>query len=186
MNEALPVFEDALRRRRATLGPDQPDTIVSMSNLAVAYQAAGRLAEALPMFEEALARRRATRGPEHPQTLRSINYLARAELVDHPERAEPLLRAALAVHEKKDPDNWRAFETRSLLGASLFGQKKYAEAEPELLRAHEGLKARVTSIPAPSRKVLNETVDSIIRLYEAWAKPEKAAEWRATLRGARS
>lgn len=179
-DEALPIFEDAYRRRRATLGPDQPDTLVSMSNLAVAYEAVGRRAEALPLFEEVLARRRATRGPEHPQTLRSINHLARAYLADRPAKAEPLLRKALAVHEKKDPDNWRAFETRSLLGASLLGQKKYAEAEPELLRAHAGLKSREASIPAPSRKILAETVERIIRLYEAWGKPEKAAKWRAS------
>ncbi len=178
LGEALPIFEDSLKRRRATLGPDQPDTLVSMSNLAGAYQAAGRLAEALPLFQETLARRRATRGPEHPQTLRSINALARAELVNHPERAEPRLREALAIHERKDPDNWRAFETRSLLGASLLGQKKYAEAEPELLRAHEGLKAREAKIPAPSRKIVDETVDRIVRLYEAWGKPDRAAEWR--------
>lgn len=151
-----------------------------MSNLAGAYQAAGRLAEALPLFEETLARRRATRGSEHPQTLRSINALARAYLTDHPERAEPLLREALAIHERKDPDNWRAFETRALLGASLLGQKKYAEAEPELLRADEGLKAREARIPAASRKIVAETVDWIVRLYEAWGKPDRAAEWRSS------
>ncbi len=156
-----------------------------MSNLAVAYQEAGRLSEALPLFEEALARRRSLRGPEHPQTLRSINYLARAYLVNHPDWAEPILREALAIHDKKDPDDWRTFETRSLLGASLLAQKKYAEAEPELLRGHEGLKAREAKIPAPSRKVLIETVDRLIQLYDAWQKPDRAASWRRSRSDAR-
>jgi non-specific serine/threonine protein kinase/serine/threonine-protein kinase len=100
LDEALPLFQQALKRRQAKLGPDNPDTLVSMSNLAVAYQAAGRTADALPLFEEALKRRRATRGPEHPQTLLSMSYLARAHLVEHPDRAEPLLREALTIREK--------------------------------------------------------------------------------------
>ena len=113
LDDALPLFQEALKRRQAKLGPDHPDTLVSMSNLAIAYHAAGRTADALPLFEQALERRRSTRGPEHPQTLLSINYLARAHLVDHPERAEPLLREALAIREKKTPDDWRTFETQA-------------------------------------------------------------------------
>ena len=178
LDEALPLLQETLKRRRAKLGPDHPDTLVSMSNLAAGYQAAGRLADSLPLFEEALKRRRAARGPEHPQTLLSINALARAYLVDRPALAEPLVREALAFYEKKLPDDWRRFETEYLLGASLLGQKKYADAEPWLLRGHDGLKARAAKISAPSRKVLAEARDRIIQLYEAWGKKGKAAEWR--------
>jgi tetratricopeptide (TPR) repeat protein len=149
-----------------------------MSNLATAYQAAGRTTDALPLFEETLRCRRATRGPEHPQTLRSLNHLARAYLAGHPALAEPLLREALAVRERKSPDDWSTFETQSLLGDSLLGQKRYADAEPYLLRGYEGLKARAARIPAPSRKALPEAIDRIIRLYEAWGRPAQVQEWR--------
>jgi non-specific serine/threonine protein kinase/serine/threonine-protein kinase len=176
--EALPLFEECLKRRRAKLGPDHPETLVSMSNLAGAYQAAGRTAEALPLLEETLRRRRATRGPDHPQTLRSVNALARAYLPDRPGPAEPLLREALAIREQKLPDDWRTFETQSLLGGSLLGQEKYADAEPFVLRGYEGMKGREAKIPAPSRKVLPEALDRIIRLYDAWGKKEKAEVWR--------
>jgi eukaryotic-like serine/threonine-protein kinase len=178
LTEALPILQETLKRRQAKLGPDHPETLVSMSNLAGAYQAAGRIADALPLYEEALKRRQVTRGLDHPQTLRSINLLARAYLVDRPALAEPLLRPAIAVYEKKLPDDWRRFETEYLLGASLLGQKKYADAEPWLLRGMDGLKARAAKIPAASRKVLPEARDRIILLYEAWGKKEKAAEWR--------
>ncbi len=63
-------------RRRATLGPDHPDTIGSKHNLAMAYQAAGRIDESLALYREALARRRAILGPDHPDTLFSMNNLA--------------------------------------------------------------------------------------------------------------
>ena len=40
--------------RKAKLGPDHPDTLTSMNNLATGYQAAGKLDLALPLFEETL------------------------------------------------------------------------------------------------------------------------------------
>ena len=88
------------------------------------------------------------------------------------------MREALAFYEKKRPDDWHHFETQGLLGGSLLGQKRYAEAEPFLLRGHDGLDAREARTPAPSRKILPESRDRIIQLYEAWGKLDKAAEWR--------
>ena len=43
--EALPLFEAALKGRQATLGPEHPDTLNSMTNLARAYLA-GKPAQA--------------------------------------------------------------------------------------------------------------------------------------------
>ena len=63
---------------KAKLGPDHPDTLTSMNNLALAYQAAGKLDLALPLFEETLKLRKAKLGPDHPDTLRSMNNLASA------------------------------------------------------------------------------------------------------------
>ena len=63
-------------RRQAKLGPDHPDTLTSMNDLAVAYRAAGRLADALALHEETLKRRQAKLGPDHPDTLTSMNDLA--------------------------------------------------------------------------------------------------------------
>ena len=160
VSEAIPLLEETFRRRRDKLGPDHPETLVSMSNLATGYRRVGRLAEALPLLKETFERRRVTRGPGHPQTLRSANNLASAYLVTDPALAEPLLREALAIREKRLPDDWSTFEADSLLGAILVTQKKYAEAEQHLLRGHEGLTARAAKIPAPYRKVLAESARS--------------------------
>ena len=53
---AIEVFEKALATCKAKLGPDHPDTLTSMNNLAAAYQAAGKMDKALPLFEETLAK----------------------------------------------------------------------------------------------------------------------------------
>ena len=61
--------------------------------------------------------------------------------------AETVLRECLAIREKAQPDDWSTFNTRSLLGGSLLGQKKFAEAEPLILAGYEGMKAREDKIP---------------------------------------
>ncbi len=61
------LHEETLKRQKATLGPDHPNTLISMNNLALAYRDAGRLAEAVPLFEETLKRRQATLDPRPPR-----------------------------------------------------------------------------------------------------------------------
>src|SRR5271157_1117852 len=61
--------------------------------------------------------------------------------------SEPLLRECLAVREKKETDDWRTFNTKSMLGGALLGQKKYAEAEPLLLAGYEGIKKQEKTMP---------------------------------------
>ena len=54
---------------------------------------------------------------------------------------------ALAIREKSLPEEWSTSYTRSLLGGSLLGQGKFAEAEPLILSGYEGMKAREAKIP---------------------------------------
>ncbi|MGL4420033.1 MAG: serine/threonine-protein kinase, partial [Gemmataceae bacterium] len=49
---AIELLRFAVASRKANLGPDHPDTLTSMGNLASAYQAAGKLDQALPLLEE--------------------------------------------------------------------------------------------------------------------------------------
>ena len=42
LTEALALHEEELKRCKAKLGPDHPDTLTAMNSLAVAYAAAGR------------------------------------------------------------------------------------------------------------------------------------------------
>jgi hypothetical protein len=92
--------------------------------------------------------------------------------------AEPLLRESLAIREKSIPDDYRRFNSMSLLGGALLGQGKHTEAEPLVIGGYEGMKARQAKIPATGALYLSEAAERVVRLYEAWDKPEKAAEWR--------
>jgi hypothetical protein len=95
--------------------------------------------------------------------------------------AEPVLRECLAIREKTRPDEWNTFNTRSALGGSLLGQKEYDQAEPLIVSGYEGMKAREARIPPPGKPLLTDAAERVIKLYEAWGKKDKAAEWRAKL-----
>jgi hypothetical protein len=89
------------------------------------------------------------------------------------------LRECLALREKRQPDDWRTFNTRSMLGGALLGQKKYADAEPLLLAGYEGMKRREKTIPPQGSARLPEALDRLIELYDATNKPDDVTKWRA-------
>ena len=61
-----------MEKFRATLGPDHPETLTSLNNLAMLLQACGRLTDAELLFREVVEKRRAKLGNLHPHTLGSI------------------------------------------------------------------------------------------------------------------
>jgi eukaryotic-like serine/threonine-protein kinase len=176
---AIPILESAAEAQRAKRGEANRDTLISLNNLAIALMQSGQVERALPLLERVLAIRRINPGEDDPSTTQSKVNLARAYLIGKPERAEPLLREALGTIEKNGLADWQAFEARSLLGASLLGQKKYTEAEPLVLRGYEGMKTQEAKIPVPSRRKLTDAGTRIIELYDSWDKPENAAAWKA-------
>jgi serine/threonine protein kinase/tetratricopeptide (TPR) repeat protein len=92
--------------------------------------------------------------------------------------AEPILRESVAILQQK-PDDLTKSHAQSSLGDVLLEQKKYVEAEPLLVRGYEGLKAREAQIPPLyARFRISQAGERVVRLYEAWRRPEKAAEWR--------
>jgi hypothetical protein len=102
---------------------------------------------------------------------------------------EALLRAdaeGLAIREKTEPDAWKTFNTRSLLGGALLGRKKLGEAEPLLLDGYRGMKEREASIPPPGATRIPEALERLVRLYEAKGNATEAAAWRHELEAARA
>jgi tetratricopeptide (TPR) repeat protein len=93
--------------------------------------------------------------------------------------AEAALRDSLAIRAQREPDDWRTFDTRSLLGGALLGQKKYAEAEPLLALGYEGLKRHRDQIRPPG--LLAAALERLVQLYAATGRPDKAAEYRQEL-----
>jgi len=75
---AIQQHDHARQIRRSRLGSGHRDTLLSMNNLALAYQDAGRPDKALPIHEETLSLMKQNFGPDHPDTLISMNNVAEA------------------------------------------------------------------------------------------------------------
>jgi serine/threonine protein kinase len=98
---ALEEFERALALRQSALGPDHPDTLMTMGQRGWTYYRLGRLGDAVKTLEETLERREATLGHTHPDTLRTMDMLGSAyagtghlaEGIEMMEEALSLLRA---------------------------------------------------------------------------------------------
>src|SRR5262249_34398582 len=143
--EAESRERDAIAMLRR-LGKDKLLLADALHQLGEIVDESGRLNEAEPIISEAVALRRKLLGNDNLPVAASL-----ATLVNILERqgrfteAEPLCRECLLIREARIPGNWRVFNTRSMLGGCLMGQKRYADAEPLLLSGYEGMRQHEAS-----------------------------------------
>jgi tetratricopeptide (TPR) repeat protein len=182
--EAEPIQLKAVDVWRAVSGDEGPETLTAMSGLAALYQAQKRYAEAEGVWTKVLEVQRRTLGAKHPNTLDVMASLGEVDIQQEKyAAAEPLLREALGSWEASSPNSWKRYYGQALVGASLAGQKRFAEAEPLLLSGHQGLVERQSAIPAGSRRVVNDAGLRTAQFYQNWGQPEKAREWDEKMRG---
>jgi serine/threonine protein kinase len=129
---SLSIWGEATRLRKkvrdyyvATFGPEHPDTLTAMFNLA-----ASRRNENLPLMEEVLTLRRKVLGPEHPDTLLTMSSLAvfyNAD--DRSDEAIKLAEQALALHRKVlGPEHQNTFVALYKLAYCYGGAGRFEEA----------------------------------------------------------
>jgi tetratricopeptide (TPR) repeat protein len=180
--QAEALLTESLGAFRKVLGGEHPWTLFTLQDLGQLYEEMGRDAQAEPLFVEWLAAERRTSGSDQNAVATALADLGRNLLRQrkHAE-AEVSLRECLQIRDKGEPAVWTTFHTKSILGGSLLGQEKYAEAEPLLLRGYEGMKAREKAIPPLSTYCLTEALERLVQLYDARGKPDEAAKWRKEL-----
>ena len=180
--QAETLFRQTLETERRVLGPEHPDTLSTLSAMTKMYQRWGKYALAENYAAQALAGRRHALGSENVYTMVSAEDLALAyQSQGRSAEAEPLAREALEFNQKDGSEDWDRFRAESLLGASLAGQKKYAEAEPLLLEGYKGMEAQKDQVLMSNWYSLDLARNWLVQLYRAWGKPEKAAEWSRSL-----
>jgi serine/threonine protein kinase len=180
--EAEALFGPNLEIQRRVLGPEHSDFLGAISALASMYQREGKYDRAETYAGQALSGRRHALGSTDPDTMNSAADLA---LVYESQRqfakAEPLARESVEFYRNQQPDDWQRFRAESLLGASLGGQKEYAEAERLLLEGYKGMMARKNRIAVPDWYHVYLARNWLAQLYRAWGKPAKAAQWPQNL-----
>ncbi|KAF2820930.1 TPR-like protein [Ophiobolus disseminans] len=125
------LFRRAIQGRKDVLGPEHPDTLMSMSNLASVLDSQGKYEEAEAMNRQTLALYQTVLGPEHPDTLTSISNLARVlHSQGKYEEAEAMNRQELECTKKVlGPEHPDTLTSMSNLARVLDSQGKYEEAE---------------------------------------------------------
>jgi eukaryotic-like serine/threonine-protein kinase len=200
--ESEPLAREALRTARRVLSVEHTETVATIFVFGRTLHVLGKRAEAESLLRETVETRRKIDPEAYPDLGFSLTSLGWV-LLDkgEPAQAETLLREALAIRQKRvqperpagagplpheSSDNKEnghlggvRFQTMSLLGACLLGRGEYAEAEPLLIRAYEGLESRDAEMLPQIKKMIPEAAARLVQLYEAWGKPVKAAEWRA-------
>ncbi|MCI0490048.1 MAG: serine/threonine-protein kinase [Blastocatellia bacterium] len=177
--KAEPLLKEALETRREVQGESHTEVAQCLTNLARIKQAEGDMDEAGRIYSQALEINRRALPAGHPTLAFSLTSLGRfLTAKGEAQAAEAMLREALEIRQKSLPaGHWRIAEAESLLGACLAESNNLAEAEPLLLQSYETLKSN----RGERNKTTMRTLSEIIKLYEAWGKPAKAAEYRRVL-----
>jgi serine/threonine protein kinase/tetratricopeptide (TPR) repeat protein len=184
--EAEPLFIEQAEIQRRLHGAENHLTWASLHQLAQCYRDEGKYDLAVPLFVRLIedCRRIRILGLPVGDTLVGpvLDELGKTLLLQQKDtEAATRLREGLKLLETVKPAPWKQFARRSLLGGSLLGQKKYAEAELLLLAGYEGMKAHEQNLPATEKQRLTEALERLVQLYDEWGKPDQAAKWRKEL-----
>jgi tetratricopeptide (TPR) repeat protein len=139
-------------------------------------KAEGLRAEAWRLTQEQIV---AARKRNPPSSLPLAGELAKAGArlvrIKRYVEAEPVLQETLTIRTKAQPNSWTTFNTQSLLGGALLGQKQLIRAEPLLRAGYEGLKKQEDNLPSPAKLALAEALKRLTQLYAEilvnWGRP---------------
>jgi serine/threonine protein kinase/tetratricopeptide (TPR) repeat protein len=175
--EAEPLYRELVDRRSARHGAEHEDALSAIASLA-------RL-----LTDWAWAQR--SHATEPGPTQSGDSSAVKRTPNERAREAERLLRNCLTVRlrgTKATPS--RIGDTRSRLGAALLAvavtdpalggkarRAKFIEAESLLLDGNVALQQD----PKTLTKYKRDSLDRLVRLYEAWGKTDKVAEWQQKL-----
>jgi non-specific serine/threonine protein kinase/serine/threonine-protein kinase len=185
--EAEALLREAIAGARKKLGLEHLRTQSFIGRWSEVQARRGKPEAAESLLRELAAAVRDQAGADAPEHAAALALLATNLLAQqrYPE-AEILARTSLAIREQKQPQEWTTSQTKSLLGAALQGQGKYADSEPLLLQGYQGLQERQKMIPAHDKERLPEALGRLVALYDAWGKKDEAARWRKEREAARA
>lgn len=130
-DRAHTLMEHAVAIQKRALGPENPETLRSMSLLGVVLENQARYEESERVLREALAGQDKVLGADHPETMETVGYLSDTlEMEGRIAEAEGLIRRTLAHQQRTlGPENPATLRAMRSLGRNLLDQGHYADAE---------------------------------------------------------
>ncbi len=140
--EAIALLERMRDTKIARLGPDHPDTLVTLAQLAGAYVAAGKLPQVIALYELVRVTQIARLGPDHPETLLTLGNLAGVYWKSNQlDKSVPLYEDVLKREEAKlGRQHPQTQGTVANLGVNFKNAGRLKEAISLLEEAHQSAK----------------------------------------------
>ncbi|RMG53269.1 MAG: hypothetical protein D6723_07390 [Acidobacteria bacterium] len=177
--EAEPLLREALDLRRRLLGENHPWIATAQIHWGDLLYRRGRYAEAEREIRAALRLQRETLPEGHIDLARALVVLGQIlTSKGEPEAGEPYLREALAIRKKGLARGHVLISlAEGALGQCLMAQGRYAEAEPLLVQSYDEIHTSQGDRDPRTAEALNR----LVVLYDAWRKPQRAAQYRALI-----
>jgi tetratricopeptide (TPR) repeat protein len=176
--EAQQIFERLYKTYLETLGEDHNKMGGIIDGLVNVYMKVDRLEEAESLGRKGLELKRNALGEEHPETLESMGLLAWIYTKQKRyEEAERLYKKIQETQQRLSMQDRKVLAQLEGLAHLYVEQDRYSEAEPLLQWAYQ----RREKLFGTEHPHTIDMLEQLVRLYEAWNKPEKAEEWRAKL-----
>ena len=179
LDQAEALYLEALEMTRELVGERHRDVALNLSTLAWIRSDRGDLEGSVELYEQVLEMQRELLGNEHLNVAVTLaNMGMNLDMMGDFSRAKSLFEEALRIHRKSsNADDWHLANTQSHYGTCLTHLGLYEQAEANLLAAQEVLQANLGKEHTRTRR----NVRRLVELYEAWGKPDKAAEYRTLL-----
>ena len=177
--EAEPLITEAAAALPQVLDPRHPDTLYILGIHAWYLYAADRCHEAEVLYRGIIRDATEVLGVDHPYRLFWLGKLGRCLLkLGRLDEAERLFIEALTAQRRVLADgHGYIVESTEGLARTLIAQRRFDQAEPLAAELYNVASARY----AADHPLTADAVAVLIDLYDAWGKPEQAAEWRTKL-----
>jgi len=161
---------------KRVLGDGHRYTLMLTRIMAALRMQQGRLDESIELFREAYAATHKAAGEDEQVTRRAASDLAYALQADNRFEAAVKVTQPLVQKFASDPGQLDESHASVLLshGLSLIGLRRFEDAEKALLRCREVSVAAKSEQSQAALAALN----SLVRLYTAWGKPEEARRYQ--------
>lgn len=170
--EAAKQLEAALDLRRRVLGPEHPDTLLSMHELGIIYINDNKYSQAEALLSETVQIKRRVLGPDHIETIRDMNNLAAVYLEQGKyAQAEAIVSQVLkATRRLLGPEDPKTLVAISNMSRMYENDGKYAQAEA---LGSEALEAQLR-VQGPEHPHTLRCMDGLANIYAEEGKYAQA------------
>jgi serine/threonine-protein kinase len=179
LEKAATYTTQALEITREIYGEDNIETISTLLRFAAIRESQERFDEARALADEAATLLRPTLNQGDSRLDLALALVLEGRILLKQNRyleAEPLLQEVLDIRRDELPEgHWQIASAESLLGDVYTSKGNYQQAEKLLLPSYEMLSQE---FPKGDQRN-DDALERVIRLYEAWNKPELVRRYQA-------